>query len=67
MSMLFVGQMVGFLSASFVNSIVTERWGLGKIIALGGIVQAFGYIFLIPGFPFPLMPVCYAVIGKILM
>jgi hypothetical protein len=56
--------MVGFLSASFVNGFVTERWGLGKVIAMGGIIQACGYVLLIPGFPFPVMPCCYAVIGE---
>lgn len=56
--------MVGFLSASFVNGLATERWGLGKVIAMGGIIQACGYVFLIPGFPFPVMPCCYAVIGE---
>ncbi|KAM0791850.1 hypothetical protein ACM66B_004107 [Microbotryomycetes sp. NB124-2] len=62
-SMLFVGQMSGFLAASFANSFATERFGLGKVIAVGGLIQALGYIFLIPAFPFPIMPVCYAVVG----
>lgn len=62
-SMLFVGQAAGFLAASLANSLLTERFGLGKIIALGGIIQTLGYIFIIPGWPFPIMPVCYAVVG----
>lgn len=59
------GQMIGFLSAGVFNGLVTERWGLGKVIAMGGIIQACGYVFLIPGFPFPVMPCCYAVIGRL--
>ncbi|KAK4046948.1 hypothetical protein OIV83_005739 [Microbotryomycetes sp. JL201] len=58
-----VGQMTGFLAASFANTFATERFGLGKVIAAGGMIQAMGYIFLIPAFPFPIMPVCYAVVG----
>ncbi|KAM0749944.1 MFS general substrate transporter [Meredithblackwellia eburnea MCA 4105] len=62
-SMLFVGQCIGFLSAGFVNGWLFQRLGLGKVITIGGFIQAVGYVFLIPGFPFPTMPVCYGVIG----
>lgn len=62
-SMLFVGQMVGFLSAGFLNTHLTERFGLGRVITLGAVIQAFGYVFLVPAFPFPVMPCCYGVIG----
>lgn len=51
--MALAGQMVGFLAAALFNAHVSERFGLGKIIAIGGIVQACGYVFLIPAFPYP--------------
>ncbi|KAI5477257.1 MFS efflux transporter [Pseudohyphozyma bogoriensis] len=62
-SMLFVGQMVGFVSAGLANTYLTERFGLGKVITLGAIIQAGGYLFLIPAFPFPAMPCFYGVVG----
>ncbi|KDE07771.1 hypothetical protein MVLG_02041 [Microbotryum lychnidis-dioicae p1A1 Lamole] len=62
-SMLFIGQMVGFLTAGFSNSYWTEKYGLGKVIAVGSIIQLFGFIFLIPAFAFPVMPVCYILLG----
>ncbi|SCZ95104.1 BZ3500_MvSof-1268-A1-R1_Chr11-3g03605 [Microbotryum saponariae] len=62
-SMLFIGQMVGFLTAGFSNSYWTEKYGLGKVIAVGSIIQLFGFVFLIPAFAFPVMPVCYVLLG----
>jgi len=31
-SMLFVGQMVGFLCAGFLNGLLTQRWGLVRLV-----------------------------------
>ncbi|SCV73590.1 BQ2448_7516 [Microbotryum intermedium] len=62
-SMLFIGQMVGFLTAGFSNSYWTEKYGLGKVITVGSFIQLFGYVFLIPAFAFPVMPVCYVMLG----
>lgn len=66
-----------FLSAGFINTHLTARFGLvsvlrstpgiwyvtilicsdtkGRVITLGAIIQVFGYIFLVPAFPFPIM------------
>ncbi|BGP25716.1 hypothetical protein JCM10295v2_004649 [Rhodotorula toruloides] len=62
-SMLFVGQAVGFAVAAFANSFLTHRLGLGKVIALGAVIQACAYTLLIPAFPFPVFPVIYAISG----
>ncbi|KAM0749956.1 MFS general substrate transporter [Meredithblackwellia eburnea MCA 4105] len=62
-SMLFVGQCVGFLSAGFLNGWLNQKFGLGKVITVGAAIQAAGYVFLIPAFPFPVMPICYGIIG----
>lgn len=32
---------------------------------MGAIIQACGYIFLVPAFPFPIMPCCYCIIGEL--
>ncbi|GAA5867978.1 hypothetical protein JCM1840_003639 [Sporobolomyces johnsonii] len=62
-SMLFVGQMVGFLTAALANSALTSKFGLGKVMTMGAVIQAVAYALLIPAFPFPLFPVCYAISG----
>ncbi|GAA6059956.1 hypothetical protein JCM10212_001305 [Sporobolomyces blumeae] len=62
-SMLFVGQAVGFLASAGATYFLTRRFGLGKAIVFGAALQAFAYALLIPAFPFPLFPVLYAVSG----
>ncbi|GAA6028830.1 hypothetical protein JCM8097_007415 [Rhodosporidiobolus ruineniae] len=62
-SMLFVGQMVGFLLSGFVNSWLSVKYGLGKVILGGALLQATAYALLVPAFPFPAFPVIYAVGG----
>ncbi|KAI5481056.1 MFS efflux transporter [Pseudohyphozyma bogoriensis] len=56
-------KMVGFAFAGFANTHLTHKLGLGRVTTIGALVQAFGYIFLIPAFPFPIMPVVYGVLG----
>ncbi|GAA5996197.1 hypothetical protein JCM5350_003302 [Sporobolomyces pararoseus] len=62
-SMLFVGQAAGFLASALAMFYVVERLGLGKVIVIGAALQAFAYAILIPGFPFPVFPIIYAVSG----
>ncbi|GAA5839352.1 hypothetical protein JCM9279_005914 [Rhodotorula babjevae] len=62
-SMMFVGQMVGFIAAGLMSSWLSTRLGLGKTIALGALVQALGLVFLIPALPFPANPIFFAVSG----
>jgi len=62
-SLLFVGQMVGFLVGAFSNGHLTARYGIGKVITIGSIVQALGYVFLVPAWAFPTFPIFYAVVG----
>ncbi|GAA5889573.1 hypothetical protein JCM6882_007072 [Rhodosporidiobolus microsporus] len=62
-SMLFIGQMCGFLAAGLVNAWLTQRFGLGKVIVLGAVFQATAYALLIPAFPFGAFPSIYAVGG----
>ncbi|GAA5827386.1 hypothetical protein JCM11251_003789 [Rhodosporidiobolus azoricus] len=62
-SMLFIGQMAGFLASGFVNAWLTDRFGLGKVIVLGACLQATAYALLIPAFPFPAFPPIYALGG----
>ncbi|GAA5992868.1 hypothetical protein JCM10908_001382 [Rhodotorula pacifica] len=59
-SMLFVGQAAGFFIAALVNSWLTQRFGLGKVIVIGAALQALAYGLLTPAFPFPAFPVIFA-------
>ncbi|GAA5908103.1 hypothetical protein JCM8208_003690 [Rhodotorula glutinis] len=62
-SMMFLGQMVGFIAAGLMSSWLSTRLGLGKLIAFGALVQALGLVFLIPALPFPANPIFFALSG----
>ncbi|GAB1521106.1 hypothetical protein RhiTH_004197 [Rhizoctonia solani] len=62
-SMLFVSNCVGFLSAAVVNIRLTDQLGLGKIILFGAMLQVLAYSLLAPALPFPVMCVAYAING----
>ncbi|KAG8745884.1 hypothetical protein FRC12_014421, partial [Ceratobasidium sp. 428] len=62
-SMLFVSACVGFMSAAVLNVFMTDRFGFGKVILLGAMVQIVGYSLLAPAPPFPVMCLAYAING----
>ncbi|KAF8609125.1 MFS general substrate transporter [Ceratobasidium sp. AG-I] len=62
-SMLFVSNTVGFISAAVLNVFMTDRFGFGKVILLGGLLQVLAYSILAPALPFPVMCVAYAING----
>lgn len=33
------------------------------MITLGALIQVLGYVFLVPALPYPVMPICYSIIG----
>ncbi|CAE6524345.1 unnamed protein product [Rhizoctonia solani] len=62
-SMLFVSNCVGFVSAAVINIHLTDRLGFGKVILLGAVLQVLAYSILAPALPFPVMCVAYAING----
>ncbi|KAG8745383.1 hypothetical protein FRC10_008242 [Ceratobasidium sp. 414] len=62
-SMLFVSNFVGFMSAAVANVFMTDRFGFGKVILLGGLLQVVAYCLLAPALPFPVMCIAYAING----
>ncbi|CAE7149286.1 unnamed protein product [Rhizoctonia solani] len=62
-SMLFVSNCVGFVSAAVINIHLTDRLGFGKVILLGAALQVLAYSILAPALPFPVMCVAYAING----
>ncbi|CUA69842.1 Glucose/mannose transporter GlcP [Rhizoctonia solani] len=62
-SMLFVSNCVGFLSAAVINIRLTDRLGFGKLILIGAMFQVLAYSLMIPALPFPVMCVAYAING----
>ncbi|GAB1519321.1 hypothetical protein RhiTH_002387 [Rhizoctonia solani] len=62
-SMLFVSNCVGFISAAVINIHLTDQLGFGKVILLGAVLQVVAYCLLAPALPFPVMCIAYAVNG----
>ncbi|CAE6416259.1 unnamed protein product [Rhizoctonia solani] len=62
-SMLFVSNCVGYLSAAVINIHLTDRLGLGKITLLGAALQILAYSILTPAPPFPILCISYALNG----
>ncbi|KAL5641469.1 hypothetical protein ACGC1H_001822 [Rhizoctonia solani] len=62
-SMLFVSNCVGFVSAAVINIHLTDRLGFGKVILLGALLQVLAYSILAPALPFPVMCIAYAING----
>ncbi|KAG8710478.1 hypothetical protein FRC09_000122 [Ceratobasidium sp. 395] len=62
-SMLFASNFVGFMSAAVANVFMTDRFGFGKVILLGGLLQVVAYCLLSPALPFPVMCIAYALNG----
>ncbi|KEP55841.1 MFS transporter [Rhizoctonia solani 123E] len=62
-SMLFVSNCVGYLSAAVINIHLTDRLGFGKVILLGGVLQILAYAVLAPAPPFPVICISYAING----
>lgn len=62
--MFFVRQMVGFVVAGLSASTIIDKIGLGRTVTLGAMIQAVGFVFLVPAWTFPVMPVCYAVLVR---
>ncbi|KAH7338420.1 MFS general substrate transporter [Rhizoctonia solani] len=61
-SMLFVSNCVGFLTAAVLNISLTDQLGLGKLILLGAVFQVLAYTLMVPTLPFPIT-IAYAING----
>ncbi|KAF8306101.1 MFS general substrate transporter [Clavulina sp. PMI_390] len=62
-SMIFVSNCIGSLSAALVNMWLTTRLGFGKTICFGVACQAIAYVIQAIRPPFPLMVISYAING----
>lgn len=62
-SMLFISNFVGFMSAAVANVFLNDQFGFGKVILLGGLLQVVAYCLLAPALPFPVMCIAYAING----
>ncbi|KAF8333646.1 MFS general substrate transporter [Cantharellus anzutake] len=62
-SLIFICNCVGFISAALVNLWLTDRFGFGKVITLGSILQLIAYSIQAPQPPFPLLVLSYFING----
>ncbi|GAA6041814.1 hypothetical protein JCM8097_007174 [Rhodosporidiobolus ruineniae] len=58
-SMLFVGTMGGCLVAASTLGTLARRFGIGKVMTCGAILQTLVYSLLVPAFPWPAYPTLY--------
>ncbi|KAG8990228.1 hypothetical protein FRB93_003273 [Tulasnella sp. JGI-2019a] len=62
-SMLFVAASIGFLIGASLNIFLTDRYGLGKIITGGAVIQMIAYSLIGAGINFPIMCFGYGLCG----
>ncbi|KAI0754425.1 MFS general substrate transporter [Daedaleopsis nitida] len=62
-SLIFVFNCIGFLSAAAANVWLTDRLGFGKVMVIGSMAQVLGYALEAPAPPFPVFVLGYAVNG----
>ncbi|KAI0676539.1 MFS general substrate transporter [Trametes maxima] len=62
-SLLFIFNTIGYLSGAVANVWLTDKFGFGKVLLLGSVMQIFAYAMMIPGGPFPIMCLAFTIIG----
>ncbi|CAE6424301.1 unnamed protein product [Rhizoctonia solani] len=62
-SVLFVSACTGFLLAAVLNMYLSDRFGFGRLIFLGGVCQIISYAILVPALPFPAMALAFVLTG----
>ncbi|PCH35199.1 MFS general substrate transporter [Wolfiporia cocos MD-104 SS10] len=62
-SILFVTNCVGFLSGAVMNVWLDHKFGFGKVVVFGALIQLVGYAMMAPGGPFPVMCVAFIFTG----
>ncbi|KAF8556039.1 MFS general substrate transporter [Imleria badia] len=62
-SLIFVFACIGFLTGAFSNVVLNDRYGFGKVMVLGSILQVIGYAIESAALPFPAFVLGYAING----
>ncbi|RDX45187.1 MFS general substrate transporter [Lentinus brumalis] len=62
-SVIFIFNCIGFLTAAATNVWLTDRLGFGKVMVIGSLAQVIGYALEAPAPPFPVFVLGYAVNG----
>ncbi|KAG2354070.1 major facilitator superfamily domain-containing protein [Suillus spraguei] len=62
-SLIFMFACIGFLSGVFANLYLDGRFGFGKVIVSGSIIQVIAYTIQAGAFPFPASVLCYVING----
>ncbi|KAG6377546.1 major facilitator superfamily domain-containing protein [Boletus reticuloceps] len=62
-SLIFVFACVGFVTGAFSNVVLNDRYGFGKVIVFGSVLQVIGYAIESAALPFPAFVLGYAING----
>ncbi|OBZ67359.1 Bypass of stop codon protein 6 [Grifola frondosa] len=62
-SLIFVSNCIGFITAAAANVALTDRFGFGTVMVMGASAQVIGYALEAPAPPFPVFVIAYAVNG----
>ncbi|KAJ3530014.1 hypothetical protein NM688_g7772 [Phlebia brevispora] len=62
-SLIFIFNCVGFITAAIANVHLTDRFGFGRVMVIGAVAQTIGYALEAPAPPFPVFVLGYAVNG----
>ncbi|KAM5542669.1 hypothetical protein V8D89_003630 [Ganoderma adspersum] len=62
-SLIFVLNATGFVSAAFANVWLTDKIGFGKCMILGSLCQMIAYAMVVPAGPFPLTCIAFTIAG----
>jgi fucose permease len=62
-SVIFIGNCIGFVTGSILNVFLTDKLGFGKTIVLGSVAQMVAFGIRVPAPPFPLFAMAYAING----
>jgi fucose permease len=62
-STMFIAQCVGYIVAGVTNNRVTDKFGMGRVITAGAMLQTIAYAVVIAPPPFAVLPIAWSVVG----
>ena len=63
-STMFIAQCVGYIVAGVTNNRVTDKFGMGRVITAGAMLQTIAYAIAIAPPPFAVLPIAWSIVGQ---